>query len=171
MSLQDMLNDSPDQIDAIDSNKDQIQDQIDELDEEITSVTDELCTVVANNLATYLDSTKVIELTYIDATAVVYNSDYGDIEYELDSIEHWSIVDSTGNVVYQYEGINWDSDSIIQKYIDDFNFGNDYLTRPLTSGATYGLIPNKTALETAKSILTENKNKVSNSQEVFGDYV
>jgi len=44
------------------------------------------------------------------------------------------------------------------------------LTRPLTSGATYGLIPYKANLNSAISILTNNKNKLDNSVSYFEDY-
>lgn len=168
--LQDMINDAPDQIDAIDSSLSQIQDQIDELTTEIDGITNELCAVAENDLTGYLDSTKLIDLAYLDADVVVYGADYGTIDYTTGGITDWVILDTTANVIYQYNGINWDNDPIIQKLIDDYAFGNDYLTRPLTSGATYGLIPSRQARIDAKSILTENKTAVEDSVDVFEDY-
>lgn len=149
---------------------DQVQDQIDEYLDEIDGVENGLCGVAETDLTGYLDSTKVIELSYLDADHVDYGPNYGNIDYTDGGITDFSIIDTTGNIIYKYLGINWDGDTIITKLITDFAFGNDYITRPLTSGATYGLQPNVDALTDAKSILIQNKNKISNSKTIFEDY-
>jgi hypothetical protein len=167
--LEDMQQDAPDQIEAIESSIEQVQNQIDELDEQITAITDDLCGVAESNLTAYLDGTKLVEFTYLDSDVVNYGADYGTIDYDDGGITDWRILDSTGNVIYSLT-VNWDGDVYIQKLINDYEFGNDYLTRPLTSGATYGLIPSKSALNSAKSLLEENKTQVEDSVNVFEDY-
>jgi len=59
----------------------------------------------------------------------------------------------------------------LDKLVADYAFGNDYLTRPLNTGATYGIYPSKVAMEQAKSILTANKSTVDESINKFPDYV
>jgi hypothetical protein len=167
--LEDMQQDAPDQIEAIESSIEQVQNQIDELDEQITAITDDLCGVAESNLTAYLDGTKLVEFIYLDSDVVNYGADYGTIDYDDGGITDWRILDSTGNVIYSLT-VNWDGDVYIQKLINDYEFGNDYLTRPLTSGATYGLIPSKSALNSAKSLLEENKTQVEDSVNVFEDY-
>jgi hypothetical protein len=167
--LEDMQQDAPDQIEAIESSIEQVQNQIDELDEQITAITDDLCGVAESNLTAYLDGTKLVEFIYLDSDVVNYGANYGTIDYDDGGITDWRILDSTGNVIYSLT-VNWDGDVYIQKLINDYEFGNDYLTRPLTSGATYGLIPSKSALNSAKSLLEENKTQVEDSVNVFEDY-
>jgi hypothetical protein len=165
-----MIDDAPDQVDAIDSSLGQIQDQIDELTVQRDGIQDELLTVAENDLTGYLDSTKLVELAYLDADVVDYGPDYGTVDYTTGGITDWRILDTTANVIYQYEGINWDNDPTIQQLIDDFAFGNDYITRPLTTGATYGLNPSISALNDAKSILTANKTQIEDSVDIFEGY-
>jgi hypothetical protein len=167
--LGDMQQDAPDQIAAISSSIDQIQDQIDELNIEISGVTDELCAVAEQDLIDYLENVKLPSLYYLDASVVSYGPEFGTINYDTGGITDWRILDTTGNIVYSLN-INWDSDATITKLIDDYEFGNDYLTRPATSGASYGLIPSRDNLLIAKGILTENRSKVSDSITVFEDY-
>jgi hypothetical protein len=62
-------------------------------------------------------------------------------------------------------------DTTIDTLVDDFDFANDYLIRPLITGASYGLIPNRDNLSFALSILNANKNKVENTPDVFNDYI
>ncbi len=69
------------------------------------------------------------------------------------------------NVEYEYLGTHWDGDPVITNLITDYAFGNDYLTRPLVPiGATYGLIASRNNLTVAKGILTNNKNKIDQSE-------
>jgi len=70
-------------------------------------------------------------------------------------------------VVYSYTP---GDDVDIDKWVDDYAFSNDYLTRPFLDGATYGIYPNITALTSAKSLLNENKDKIIDSKTYFEDY-
>ena len=169
--LRQMMNDAPDQADNTQKSVDQVQEQIDELTDQISAIQTGLCGEAADGLSQYLDSTKLEEFLVIDSSAhVVYGPLYGTINYTTGGITDFKIVDSTGLTMYQYQGTGWDDDTSVQTYIDDFAFGNDYLTRPLTTGASYGLIPLRTNLYAAKSLLTNNKNKVAASPNVFKRY-
>jgi hypothetical protein len=171
-NLRQMLNNTGSQSDNLASSISQVQDQIDDLTNQIDGVQNGLCTVAQADLVAYLDGTKIpeLEILYDSTGTVEYGANFGTINYTTGGITDWQIVDSTGGVIYKYLGTNWDSDSMITKWITDYAFGNDYLTRPLTTGATYGIIPAKTNLETAKAILEENKDKIDNSATTFADY-
>jgi len=163
--LENMIQDAPDQIAAIESSLGQIDDQIADLTTEIDGVTSDLCGVSKEDLTSYLQTTKLP--TIPGGVTVVPGT--GSIAYGSVGISDFQILDSTGIPVYSMT-VNWDSDATIQKYVDDFDFGNDYLTRPLTTGATYGLIPSRSALQSAKSLLEENKATLEDSIIVFEDY-
>jgi hypothetical protein len=163
--LDNMIQDAPDQIDAIDSSLGQIDDQIADLTTQIDGVTSELCDTAKDDLTTYLQDVKLP--TIPDGVTVVPGT--GTIAWGSVGISDFQILDATNVPVYSMT-VNWDSDATIQKYVDDFAFGNDYLTRPLITGATYGLIPSRSALESAKTLLEENKAAIEESLVVFEDY-
>jgi hypothetical protein len=198
-TLRNMINVAPDQADEIENSINQVQNQIDDLNDQIDGVQNGICEKIVSTDATttfpitmnadstdayvidvpplpiYLDSTKLVEITAIYGTplntpfSVEYGPGFGIIDYDTGTVDNFSIVDVSNIIVYSIS-VNWDDDPIIQKFIDDFAFGNDYLTRPLTSGATYGLIPSRDNLLTAKSILTANKNMIEESETAMEDY-
>lgn len=64
---------------------------------------------------------------------------------------------------YVYEGIGWDSDADIQSRINEFYFAYDYKTQPLGTGGSYGTADNISNMNTGKTIITNNRNKINNS--------
>lgn len=165
------------QINNLDSSISQVDEQIDDITEQIDGVENGMCAVAESDLTDYLDNTKLaeIEALYGDPFntpfSVDYGADYGKIDYTDGGITDFRIIDNTGNTMYEYGGVNWDSDPDITQWVSDFAFGNDYLTRPLVPvGASYGLYPQLSNLTTAKNILTSNKNKIEASKTAFGDY-
>lgn len=167
--LRQMINDAPQQIEDIDSGINQVDSQLDELNDQITAMQG-MASDIQAAIVDYLTNTKIPALSGLDAASVSYGPDFGTIDYDTGGVTDWVILDSTGNDVYEYLGLNWDGDTNIIKFVDDYAFANDYLTRPLDSGATYGLIPSRDSLDTAKGILEENKLKVDESQTVLEDY-
>lgn len=175
-----MVDVADEQAENTQSSIDQVQDQIDEITEQIDGIENGMCYKISDStsgdLTLYLDGTKLteIEVLYGDPGNTPFSVDYGDnygkIDYDDGGVTDFSIVDSTGNIMYEYSGVNWDNDPYIIKLVGDFAFGNDYLTRPLTSGASYGLYPKLEALTSAKNLLQSNKNKIVDSKTVFGDY-
>lgn len=154
----------------------QVDEQIDATEEEIDGLENGLCGVAETDMTDYLDNTKLaeIEALYGDPFntpfSMSYGPNYGTIDYTTGGITDFTILDVSGVVMYSYLGVNWDSDPDIIEWVDDYAFGNDYLTRPLTSGASYGLYDNLSGLNSAKSLLTQDKNKVSASKAIFERY-
>lgn len=171
--LRNMKDDAPDQVENIEVSIGQVEDQIVDIQRQIDAVNDELCTTAENDLIDYLNNVKIpelIDLYIIQDPTVVTGPTFGTIGYGTGNISDWTIVDSTAGVVYSYQGVNWDDDTSVSNYIIDYAFGNDYLTRPLTTGATYGLIPTRNNLEIALGILENNRDKVDDSIDVFERY-
>lgn len=183
------------QAENIQSSIDQVQAQIDEYNKEIDGVLNGLCNVISHDttgtLTLYLNSTKLeeIELLYPEVPGtlgpvyIVYGVTYGTIDFDTGNVEDWefrqdNLLDDPGpppgppdpEYYVRYVYIPGD-DAEIDKLVADFDFGNDYITRPLTSGASYGLNDNLTGLNSAKSLLTEDKNKISASKSIFEDYI
>lgn len=172
--LQNMYADAPDQVQAIGNSISQVEDQIEDLQRQIDAVNDELCTVAENGLVDYLNNVKIPELQslYMASTAtLVTGPTFGTIGYGSGNITDWVISDATAGTIYSYLGVNWDDDTSVTQFIVDYAFGNDYLTRPLTSGATYGLIPSRNNLQIALNILENNQDKVEASIDVFERYI
>jgi len=168
--LQDMINDSTSEIEFAEANIASLDEKIDAITVRINGIQNELTSVAESDLTDYLDNTKLAALSYLGAAYITYGPNYGLIDYDDGGITDFQIYDSTANLVYEYNGVNWDGDATIIKLVNDFAFGNDYLTRPLDSGAMYGMIPYRSALNTAKGILTQNKNKIQASVAVFEGY-
>jgi len=155
-----------DQISQIESSRDDITDQI-------SAIENGMCGANETDMTSYLTNVKLPAFQVTYPTAVLsFGGTYGNIDYSTGNITDWEIYYMTAPVLpaipvkvvlYEYNGIGWDSDSDIITLVDHFEFGNDYLTRPLTSGATYGLNPYKSNLNSAIDILTENKDKIDQS--------
>lgn len=175
--LKEMIEDADPQADRIDSNLSQIQEQIDATQEQADAVEFGMCNVAANDLLDYLNNVKLpdIQTTHPDAYLEV-GPTYGDIDYVTGNITDWQILEPESLddeiVLYEYEGVGWDGDTTITKLVNDFAFGNDYLEKPYTATpySSYGLNPTIQNLNRAKSILTQNKNKIVNSKTYFEDY-
>lgn len=174
--LQEMIDKAPDQIENIEVSIAQIQSQIDDLDVQITGIEDGMCAVDQTSLTQYMLITKIpeLEVTYGGMFDLPFmwapGPNYGLIDWTNGGIEDWEVLDDIGVLVYKYNGLNWDSDTTISNLISDFSFGNDYLTKPLTGGATYGLIPYKNNLLSAQSLLLANKSKINQSITRFAPY-
>lgn len=165
--LREMIDVADDQVDRINTNVGQIQDQVDELQDQDDAIVDAMTDPVADELEDYLTNTKLPQFQLIDPGAYLeLGPDYNKIEYGL-ALDDWRILDSSANVMYEYNGIGWDADAQIIGWLDEWDFGNDYLTRPLTSGAAYGIRPTKTNLNVAKGILEENADKITDSKAAF----
>jgi len=168
MSAQDilnaMLNAAPDQVVNLESNIQSIDEQIAELQLQATAIEEGILDVDATALIVYLETVKLP--TFPPGSTVVIGSNYNVI-----NLTDWSIDSTSSDPLYEYEGVGWDSDAYIIQLISDWNFGYDYLTRALVSGATYGIYPQIAALSSAKSLLETNQTKIEASIDVLGRYV
>ena len=183
--LRQMINVSDDQVANIESSIDQIDELIFDTQTQIDGLEDGMCGVDETSMTIYLQGPKLAAIQVAHPAAyLVFGGTYGSIAWSdpgpLGNITDWEYrvdlpippppappPDPPYTVVYSY--IPGD-DTTIDKLANDFNFANDYLTRPLTSGASYGLKPYKSNLITAKNLLTENKDKIAASKTALEGY-
>lgn len=182
--LREMIVDAPDKSDNIANGVSQITDVRDEVNEEISAVQNGMCGSAQTQMTNRLTTVKLpfFQLTY--PTAILsFGASYGTNAWSdpgpVGNITDWEIYYMTivvppavpvKVVLYKYLTTGWDGDADIIAWANGYHFGNDYLTRPLDTGATYGLIPYRDNLNTAISILTENKAKVDSSVSFFEPY-
>jgi hypothetical protein len=181
-TLREMIGDVDEQVENIVANVSQIDTIINDLQDQIDAVTNAVTDVCQTNVVDQLENIKLPAFQELYAGAYTeYDGTFGDVGYG-NSLTGWRIKapaplpipplpPDPDIVVYEYGGAGWDSDATITKGVGDWDFGNDYLTRPLTSGASYGLIPYQSNLNTAKSMLQANSSKLTNSKTIFADYI
>lgn len=183
--LREMINVAPAQSENIGNSISDITVIRDEYNEQISAVQNGMCGSAQSQMTAYLTTVKLVQfqLTYPTAE-LTFGGTYGTIVYSTGNITDWEIwydlitptvppapaIPPVKTVLYEYEGIGWDSDTQIITWADDYSFGNDYLTRLLSSGATYGLIPYRDNLDTAIGLLTSNQNKIDDSISYLEDY-
>jgi hypothetical protein len=178
--LREMIGDAESESENLADSISQVEDTRDETNDRISAVQNGMCGVAQTDLTDYLTNTKLPQFQLIQPTAILeFGATYGTIVYSTGNITDWEIYYMTVPVfpavavkvvLYAYEGIGWDSDAQIIAWVNDYAFGNDYLTRPLDTGATYGLIPYKDNLNSAISILNNNKDKVEDSVSYLEGY-
>jgi len=183
--IQQMIDQVEGQVEALDNGILQIENQIEEYNEEIDALENIVggdatsTTGYAFDMREYLEGAKSTELalTYNNGEIyTVYGATYGVYDYVGGNITDWVIwyweyapvpppilPRPVPIEIYIYEGVGWDADATILALIDDWAWVNDYLTRPLDTGATYGLIPNRDALIGAAAILEADKLKLEQS--------
>ena len=164
--LTEMIKEAPEQSEALASSIGSVTNEISEITKDRNAVQEGVAGVSRDLLINYLENTKMAE---VGGDAVVYGGTFGTIGYGTGNITDWHI-DSTSVPIYEYLGVGWDGDAAIIELIEDYDFANDFITRPLTTGATYGYNPNITSLDEAKDILEENKDKIDESIDVFSRY-
>lgn len=183
--LRQMINDSDDQVTNIESSIGQINDQINDTDVQIDGLENGMCAVAESDMTVYLQGAKLAEIEITSPNVyLVFGGTYGSIAWSdpgpVGNITDWEYrvdlpippppdppPDPPYTVVYSYTP---GDDTTIDDLVNDFDFANNYLTRPLTDGASYGLKPYKSNLNTAKSLLTQNKNKIAASKTALEDY-
>lgn len=175
--LAEFIQASPDEAANIDQQVEQIEELQATLEEQSQAIRECVTDKARDDMTAYLNGTKLpeIESLYGDPGntpfSVVYGASYGTIGYGTGNITDWSIVDSTGNNMYSYLGVNWDSDATITGLVGDYDFGNDYITHPVGIGAAYGLEPLVDMYEQGKATLLGNKAKIEASVDVFKKYL
>jgi len=179
------------QVTSLASSIGQVDDQIDVTEEEIDGVENGLCGGVSDSTGTmtvYLTEDKLTELQAIwpevpgtlGPLYIVFGGSYGSIDYTTGNVTDWEYRQDNLVIIppapvpvppyYVRYVYTPGDDTEIDKFKTDYDFGNDYLTRPLTSGASYGLYDNLAGLNSAKSLLTQDKNKIEASKAIFEDY-
>ena len=172
--LTQMIIEVPDQSEALASSIGSVQAEIGELTLERNAIRDGLCAVAENQARDMIDNTILADR---GGDYVTYGTTFGTINYTTGNITDWEIyqteITPPGSsivpdiVIYTYTPGDYPN---LDQLVDDYAFGNDYITRPLTDGATYGYNPNISSLNDAQDILEENKDKVDDSLDVFSRY-
>jgi len=181
--LRSMINAAPEQVDNLNNSIAQIEDLMEEVTEEIDAIQDAIMDVAESDIVDYLENVKLPEVS-ADSTAehrVDYGGTFGTSTWgpPKGNISDWAIqtfilvppeIVPEWVDIYVYLGVGWDGDTTITTLITDYSFGNDYLWRPLTDGASYGRNPYFDSLDLGKGYLEENRDKINNSINVFEDY-
>jgi hypothetical protein len=178
--LGQMLKAAPDQSAAIEKSIVSVQDQIDELTDEANAIEGSMTDVAEIDAVAYI-TTNILPL--YPGGYIVYGPAFGTIAYgpspPKGNISDWAIwkditpvpppiLPPVPTLQYPYTPGDYPD---LDKLVADYVFGNDYLTRPLDTGATYGIYPSRTAMIAAKALLQENKDTVDESITKFPDYV
>ena len=188
--LSEMINDAPVKVAAAEQQITQIEDTQADLEDESTAIEKDICEAISNDttgtMSVYLDNTKIIEIQALwpevpgslGPVYIVYGATYGTINYTTGNVTDWEFRQDNLTLppppippyYVRYVYILGD-DPTIDQLVDDYKFGNDYITRPLDSGAAYGLDPLIAAYESAKTIIQAGKNKVEASVDIFTRYL
>jgi len=81
-----------------------------------------------------------------------------------------NILTSSLNTVGVPEGISWNNDATIIKYISNYDFAYDHLYHPLGSTGTYGILGKISALSSGMDIMNFNKNKQDQINSIYREY-
>jgi len=192
--LNQMHRNIPDAVDRMEENIINVEDSRDELQEQATAIEDALCAVAEADLTAYLNTVKLAEIQAIwppvplvlGPVYIVYGGDYGTIDYSSGGITDWEF--RQDNLVipplpappipvppyyvrYVYLGTGWDGDTQIIQWVDDYAWGNDYLTKPLDLGGTYGLYESIDQLDNGLGVLNANKTATAAGEDVLSRYL
>ena len=164
--LTTMVKVAPDQVASIEGSIAQVEANVETYTKEKDAIQDGVCGT------TKTDAIDIIENTILPDKGgdhVEYGPTFGVIQWSpLGNLTDWEIRDATSVIpIYVYTPGDYPDLDI---WVDDYEFGNDYLTRPPTTGATYGIIPRITSLTNAADLLNENADKVGLSVDVFNRY-
>jgi hypothetical protein len=163
--LREMINNADDQIVGIDDSTSQIITQIEEYENQRDAIQYELMDQISFiDLSSYLVITKVPEKGG-PGGYITFGGDYG-----ITNVINWIVFDGTNVPVYEYNSVGWDGDSTIVNFIDQWNFGYDYIHRTFGLTGTYGLQAKIDQLYNALTLLQINREKISDSKTVFENY-
>jgi hypothetical protein len=172
--LREMRDLVPEESDALASSIEQVQDQITELSEQALAIETEIMYPDTSAAITIIET---IILPDKGGDYVSYGSNFGAINWDpAGNLTDWDIMQVillVPTIIYSYNRGDYPA---LDDLVDDYAFGNDYLTRPLYdsglgSEASYGIYPTITNLELGEEYLTNNKTKIDNSESVFDRYI
>lgn len=166
--LKTMAKNAPGQVAKIENSIAQVDATVESLTKEATAIKEGVCDNAKTEATDIINNTIFPDKSTDPGDYVDLGPTFGVIQWDpLGNLTDWTIKDSTGNEIYSYTpGDYLDLDDLVA----DYAFGNDYLTRPPTTGATYGLYPKIASLGTAAALLESNADKVADSQAVFERY-
>ncbi len=186
--LQELVQEAPEEAAAIDQSVEQIEEVQDELEAKNASIRECVTDKARDELRTYLEGPKLAELQLLwpevplmlGPLYLVVGASYGTIDYTTGNIVDWlyrqdnlvSIPPAPPDPEYYVRYIYAPGDDTqIDGWVDDYAFGNDYITHPVGIGAAYGLEPLVSMYEQGKATLLANKAKIEASATVFAKYL
>jgi len=166
--LKTMAKNAPDQVAKIEASIATVESTVEDVTKERDSIQDGVCGNAKTEAIDIIENT-IYPAERTDPTDTIeYGSEFGIIQYDPPgNITDFEIVDESGTTIYSYTPGDYPD---LDDLGDDYSFGNDYITRPSTTGATYGLNQKISSLTTAANLLNENADKVADSQAVFERY-
>jgi hypothetical protein len=173
-TIQDIVDKIDTQIADIDNMISGFDELIPEIDEKITAIEDGLCEISKNELVTYINETKIPALEGLYGGETPYSlsqgENFGTIDQSDGGITDWQVIDNEGNLVYKYDGLNWDADSFITEKIEDFSIGNDFLTNP-TGTAETGFLELKEYSISSRANLESDIEFLNSRKTVLSKYI
>lgn len=182
--LNEMYRKIPDQVDAMSENIGQLEDIRDELAEQTAAIEDAVLDVTEADLTIYLSTIKLIELSILwppvpgvfGPLLLTFGPNYGAIDYATGGITDWQYTQV--NLVFPFIPPFFvryvytpAADPQIDQWVNDYAYSNNYLTKPLDTGGTYGLYENIIQINTGLGVLNANKNAVAAGEAVFSRYL
>jgi len=187
--LQEMIGSAPSEAENIDESVAQIEEEQAKLAEKDAAIRECVTDVARDDSTDYLNTIKLAEIQaafpevpgVLGPVYIVYGGTYGTIDYATGNITDWEfrqdnyviippaiVPDPAYYVRYVYTP---GDDPSIDGWVDDYAFGNDYITHPVGIGAAYGLEPLSDMYEQGKSTLLGNKAKIEASVDVLKKYL
>ena len=98
---------------------------------------------------------------------------------DYDSTSDTTIVVLTSNYLNEGQTVcytlhatyNDPTDTVVDGFVEDWNVGHDYITKTPDSTQTYGLAAKKSALQSAKEVVTNNTNKATQAVSKWSKYL
>jgi prefoldin subunit 5 len=163
--LTSMAKAAPSQVEAINTSISSVEDSISDLTKQKNAIENGVCGSAKTQATDIIENIILVDK---GGDHVSYGPTFGVIQWAPSgNLTDWVILDATNVPIYSYVSGDYPD---LDELVDDYDFGNDYLTRPLISGATYGLEDSISSLQNASNLLNENMNKIADSQAIFEKY-
>lgn len=193
--LSEMVESVPGDAESVDKSVEQIEEQQAILEEKNQAIRECVTDKAKDDLKAHLEGPKLAALQILwpevplvlGPLYLVFGASYGTIGYGTGNITDWEYrqenlvpsppippevlpgpPDPPYYVRYVYTP---GEDSLIDGWVSDYDFGNDYMTHPVGIGAAYGLEPLSDMYDQAKSTLLGNKSKIEASVNVLKKYI
>jgi|ADurb_Leu_03_Slu_FD_contig_81_689357_length_5857_multi_2_in_0_out_0_1 hypothetical protein len=158
--LKSMVDAAPSKVTSCATSLSQIDSEINSLTEQANAIYYGMMTPIADYVDWYLNHKW-------DTTSGDYTVTFGPTYNQnapTGTLTDWVVTDSTtGDIVYQYGGIGWDSDPAIIADVADWNWSLDYLWKELGFDGTYGIYDKIAKLQLAKGVIQSDMNKYATS--------
>lgn len=161
--LENMKVNSTFQVDGFDAASAIMTEQLARVNEEITAMEG-----VLDLRAVEMEARLVIKKAQLGGDSIVYGplfNVHGPIPTSGNIVD-WHI-DLVGAVIYEFEGIGWDSDSTIIDLNNKWDWTSVYLYQPVGLTGSFGLVPKKEQLEASIEINDANKTQIEQTNNML----